>query len=239
MNEIKLQSQQSANAKLEFKTELKECLKSKIESSSIIAFPNMVKSKHKLGMVIWLFCLLVSCSLCGWFIYSSIVDYFQYRIVTTTNIRYQNQLIFPIVSICNLNPYTTEYATDYIRSHLSNTLKNPILKVAKDHYASIYFAQPNSSDLFNKSQLGSSLSDIIISCSFQKKPCNLTECFEPFYDVNYGNCFRYNSGRNFYGKPAKQNYVTQSGKDYGLDLEVFFLFWIYYLLLFKQIKRLF
>ena len=64
-----------------------------------------------------------------------------------------------------------------------------------------------------RSQLGYSLKQIIISCIFNNKDCDLENDFVHYYDQMYGNCFKYNAD--------KSKMISQSGSMNGLQLELF------------------
>jgi hypothetical protein len=66
-----------------------------------------------------------------------------------------------------------------------------------------------------------SINESIIECRFNQIECNVGQDFEYFYDVNFGNCYRFNSGKNLFGESVEKKYTIQSGILNGLDLEVF------------------
>ena len=48
-------------------------------------------------------------------------------------------------------------------------------------------------------------------------PCSAND-FEWYYDPYYGNCFRFNSGKNASGEPQPELYANQPGNSGGLKL---------------------
>ena len=44
-----------------------------------------------------------------------------------------------------------------------------------------------------KKKLGYPFEDMLIDCKFEANTCSASE-FEWYYDYNYGNCYRFNSG---------------------------------------------
>ena len=73
-----------------------------LESSSIHAIPNISRNKYSLIKIIWLICFLISFGFCSFSIYSCVLDYLDYNVVTNVKIKNTNQLSFPVINICNL-----------------------------------------------------------------------------------------------------------------------------------------
>ena len=70
----------------------------------------------------------------------------------------------------------------------------------------------NKTDDFKKS-MGHDLKDILIGCKFNFQKCTADD-FIWSWNVNYGNCFSFNSGFN--STPLK--YSDMAGYKYGLEL---------------------
>jgi hypothetical protein len=200
-------------------------IKSKIQlifsASSIHAVPNMVKDNFLIVRLIWLVCFLTSTSFCAYFIILSIQEYFTYEVVT--NIRLHNEMpfIFPMVTICNLNVFTTNFSRDILNdfdeySNISDSLK---LNQLSGRYKALVKAL-NANESYQK-MLGSSLNETIISCVFDWHDCSLMDDFSYNYDYEYGNCFRYNGGKNMKNEPVPFKSTTTSGLSNGLQLELF------------------
>ena len=54
----------------------------------------------------------------------------------------------------------------------------------------------------NRKKLGYDLATTLFSCSYNGEDCNVDE-FEWYFDLNLGNCFRFNSGKDSYGNQTK------------------------------------
>jgi len=52
---------------------------------------------------------VVSSCFCTYFIQETIADYLNYDVITKIDIKYETKLKFPIISICNINPFNSEY----------------------------------------------------------------------------------------------------------------------------------
>ena len=71
--------------------------------TSISGINNSAKGKSKVRSTIWLllFSLLAYLTVVG--IYDIVVEYFQYPVITNTDLTYKPEVDFPAVTICNLN----------------------------------------------------------------------------------------------------------------------------------------
>jgi hypothetical protein len=72
------------------------------------------------------------------------------------------------------------------------------------------YGKINYSD-FDRKEAGKTLDQIIIKCYLGPNECNLTSDFEYYFDINYGNCFRYNSGKDMNNNVAPSKYISQNG----------------------------
>ena len=188
----------------------------RFQTSSIIAFQNVVRSEFMSIRIIWLIFSLLSSCWCSWFIFRNIADYLSHSVITKTLVKHENGLIFPIVGICNLNPFNTEYAKIYLNEIFDNN--DP---TKNNYYKSLYYANfmnMGSNSQFDRRLFGQNLTDFIVECTFGYKNCDLTRDFEYYYDVNYGNCFRYNSGKDMLGRNQPKKYVYASGTSSALEI---------------------
>ena len=79
---------------------------------------------------------------------------------------------------------------------------------------------------FNLSQkinqtLGLKLKELIIDCNFNQKSCDFENDFVEVYYFLYGQCFRFNSGKNSDGNQMALKTITDIGMSNGLHLKVF------------------
>ena len=65
-----------------------------------------------------------------------------------------------------------------------------------------------------RKKFSQNLDYFVMTCLFGLIECNLTDDFEYYYDNNYGNCYKYNSGKNL-----KQ--ITNNGITNGLEIDLF------------------
>lgn len=66
------------------------------------------------------------------------------------------------------------------------------------------------------------MEDFLIECKFDDVFCNLTEDFVWYFDSLYGNCFKYNTGRNSKGESVDLKKSIHPGRFYnGLKVTLF------------------
>jgi hypothetical protein len=193
--------------------EILDLTKITLEGSSIHAIPNIIRNKYYLIKVVWFVCFSVSFSWCCWFMVRSINDYLTYSVTSLIEIKYQNQLKFPIITICHLNLIKSNTLNFYIRNKLGYHPSIDLLSMVKVKSRELFYSN-SLENLY--------LNETIIDCRYNNYKCNLTNDFEDqFYDINYGQCFRFNSGKNMFGQTVDQKYSFQSGILNGLVMDLY------------------
>ena len=147
--------------------------------------------RHKpLISLIWLFILLASSGITFWLIVNSILDYFNHSIVSQIGIAYETKSLFPTVTICDNNPFTTLQAQDMYEEVAKNFNILPNDSRIVD-YANLIVSDPFYGDM-KKQSYGLNLNQII-SCTFNGQPCNVTRDFDWIWIYSYGNCWQFNA----------------------------------------------
>ena len=208
-NQIKLKMLISQNKKKEILKSTKQTL----EGSSIHAIPNITRNNYYLIKIVWIVCFLVSFSWCCWFMVRSINDYLEFGVTSLIEVKYEHKLKFPVITICYLNLIKSNSLNDLIRKNFgyipSFNLYGMVVVKTREFYYSNQLEKLN-------------LNETIISCNYNNLPCNLTDDFDDqFYDQNYGQCFRFNSGINRLGQTVEQKYSYQNGILNGLILNLY------------------
>jgi len=73
-----------------------------------------------------------------------------------------------------------------------------------------------------KKRLGNSIQDFLIECKFDDVFCNITEDFVWYFDSLYGNCFKFNTGKNSKGEKIDLKKSIHPGRFYnGLKVTLF------------------
>ena len=182
-----------------------EILMDSAADSSTHGIDHMFKRDNICIRLFWLVCFLASAGVCAYMIAMSITNYLEFDTVTKAEQIYAVSTEFPSVSICNLNPFMTNYSSQFVEKILiENGIVNPLAPTAVFNYVfgdSLmmfrYFAgtnalNPNLTDEFRKT-LGYSMKDMMISCTYNFNPCTADD-FVWYYDILYGNCFKFNGG---------------------------------------------
>ena len=190
-------------------------IKESLESSSIHAIPNIIRNKNSIIKLIWFLCFIISTSVCIWFIINSINDFLKFEVTTKIDVVYQTEVIFPVVSICNLNPFTTSFSKEHFKKSYGISDERNIVQ---NYYQALIQSRIDES---NRHLLSKNIDEEILNCQFLLSNCSINEDFERFYDLNYGNCIRFNSGKNMIGKKIPQKLIQKIGITGSLDLELF------------------
>jgi hypothetical protein len=63
-------------------------------------------------------CVLFVACICvtAWLVTKNIVDYMKYEIITRTEIITERPMLFPAITVCDNNPFTTKYAETHIKN---------------------------------------------------------------------------------------------------------------------------
>ena len=198
--------------KYSIKTEMKKFLNEKFSSLNVHALPNIVKTNHLSIKILWTMYFILSGGFCTYFMINTILNYFNYEITSKINISYERMLSFPIVTICNVNPFATNYINQKLQFLFNTT--SPSFQL-------FYLSKSLANQMTDRNLNGPGIKDIIIYCQFSMVKCDLDADFEHYYDINYGNCYRFNSGKNMNGTQVNQKYTFKSGQFGSLDIEFF------------------
>jgi hypothetical protein len=195
------------------KKEIIDLTKQTLEGSSIHAIPNIIRNKFYLVKIVWLACFLVSFGFCCWFMVRSINDYLTFSVTSQFEIKYENQLKFPIITICSLNFVKSNILNQKIRENFGYYPSFSLINMAKVKSRELFYS--NSLDGFY-------LNETVMNCRYNNMECNFINDFEDqFYDFNYGQCFKFNSGKNMLGQMVEQKYIFQNGVLNGLILDLY------------------
>lgn len=184
---------------------IEEIMVESASDSTMHGIPNFFKRKHWLNRLFWIVCFLASAAVCSWMISETMIGYFNYETVTKTQRVHLVSTEFPAVSICSLNAYMTNESYEFVKSVLiANRFLNPMapefnfrfmfdsmLKTLRFVVGMNAF-MPNLTDRFRKS-FGHSLDDMLLSCTYNMNDCTAND-FEWYYDLIFGNCYKFNGG---------------------------------------------
>lgn len=213
--------------------EIKRIIYESALNSTSHGIPNLLRSDRLSMKIIWAASLTFFFAICAWLIIQTFNDFFSYEVVTKTTLNYDKTTEFPTITVCNINQFMTSYALDFINGILKNNVTNVIgnkeHKIGNGVYETRfmllnYFAgtnakNPNITDDQRK-RMGISFDKMLISCLYNFNKCSPTD-FEWYYDIFYGNCFRFNSGKASNGSFSRLKAATRPGKLNGLIMELY------------------
>ena len=201
------------------------------EFSTIHAIPNIFRSKIIFVKAIWFLSLIISTGFCSYMVVKSIQNYLEFNVVTKITVVDENPIVFPTISICNINPIVNEAMFEQIKQ-ISESFKynySDFEAIAGDKYKTkmdfilkSFTAQnliKTQSDGLKK-LYGYPYDKFIISCLFKTIICDRSD-FVWYYDVVYGNCYRFNSGKHENGTKRKLRKLNKVGIRDGLMLDLF------------------
>ena len=131
----------------------------------------------------------------------SILMYLRYEVSAITRTIHENPTLFPTVTFCNINWFTTQYAYNLTQM---NTQDGQI------------YTLPNS----DKQKLAHYLDDVLLECYFNNSPCNATD-FSWSFDPDYGNCYTFNSGVDSNGTKVDLKQSNIAGWNFGLQMTLY------------------
>ena len=195
------------------------------------AIIRLIKTPYlTLRLILSLFILSTTC-LASYMVFNSMASYLSFEVVTTVRTLHETSSLFPKITICNINPFTTEYALNYLQGINSSwnifslemnnlTLDQKILFLDEFYHYFISTVNEKSFSVENRKKLSHSLEDILLNCSFNDQPCGSHD-FTYKFDPYYGNCFEFNTGFDEFGNIVTLRQTTLTGSTYGLHLEFY------------------
>ena len=168
--------------------ECREEVKQELRQMKIDGFSAIFSSAtNNITRCLWVVVLFLSAISCLLLIVKSIQEYLHYEVTTRTRLLTEQHSVFPTITICNFNPYTTPYADALFSSaNITNDVNN-IWMLDK------YWRKTTGSYLSDAEKAKmSDLNDMFISCQFGFLTCNVSD-FEFIYHPLHHNCYRFNS----------------------------------------------
>ena len=179
------------------KKAIKVLLKEVLYNSLAQALIKILFTPHLILKLFLSLFVLVSTGFASFLVLQSVMTYLSYGVSTTSRTVFTTPTLFPKVTFCNLNGFTTQYAFNLTQS-------------------GTFFATDLTDN--EKKSVGHNLDDILFDCKFNLKPCGASD-FTWSYDGTYGNCYTFNE---FNGETneSKSNLKESSiaGPDYGLQI---------------------
>jgi len=182
-------------------------VKETLYNSAAQALLKIYETPSKIVKLFWCVCLLGACSLCAYFVVESLVLFFSYEVSTKTRTYTETSSLFPKVTICNKNVFTTKYAFDF-----ANGLK----------YDEVLWRINTKLNVTQREKLTHSFEDTLLACSFNAEACEAREDFTFEYDKSLGACYTFNDAvRNTSSGNGRLRESIRAGLDYGLTLVIY------------------
>ena len=178
---------------------LKSILKDAMQTPSTLAMVNIIFSPYLSLKIFALIFVLASTGLASYLVIDSVLSYFAYGVTSASRTIYETPTLFPKVTFCNLNRFTTEYAYGLTQNKNFN---------------------PKDLTSDEKKLLAHDLDDVLIECTFNGNQCNSSDFIWSF-DPWYGNCYTFNSGFNSNGNKIDLKKSTIASPFYGLQLTLY------------------
>jgi hypothetical protein len=171
----KSNNEKSKLEKSEFQKNKESIIRILKESLSTQLAQAILNSILTTNLVLQLFLItfiLGSTSYSSYLVIQSILTYLTYGVSTTTRVFYETPTLFPKITFCNANLFSSQYAYNLVQM-------------------GIYSGQNLSID--EKKKLAHDIKDILLNCIYNNEPCSSND-FTWSFDQSYGNCFTFNSG---------------------------------------------
>ncbi len=194
---------------------LKNIVKSIIEDSTIHGLPRILKANNLISKITWIICSCISTGFCLYLIVAAIINFFEYKVMTTIETKTEMPANFPVITICNLNQLQTNESFEIIQKYSQINYLSNVYK---------YFYLMNELSSYNKTfqkSLSYSLNESLIKCTINTQECSESDFVWTFDTATYGNCYSFNTGFNSKGNSVDLIQITKAGNLNGLKLELF------------------
>ena len=194
------------------------------QSMHLDGLPNALRSEFRSVKLMWLLMFTTSVSVCLFFIVNSTLRFLRFQVITSYRLQSEYRTTFPMVTVCNLNPLNSEYYLQLYKE--ANVANLTILSYLRDYeiLVSLENYSKRTTGRFLSAEQKRRLSDmdgLVISCTFQNKPCNSSQLqyvLSPKYLVS---CLRFNSGFDAYNQPVELHTATADGASNELNMELY------------------
>ena len=201
------------------KVNMEEYLKERVKEMRIDGLPNVLMSDFLVFKIMWIVVFLFSSSVCLFLVQSSFAEYFKYQVTSNLRLVTESKSTFPTISFYNMNPLNTYYYVDLLKEANITTIdpmpyKNEILLEYRNKLKyGRYFNLTQKKAMFD-------MNGFIISCTFQNKPCNMSN-FRYVFNPLLLSCLQFNSGYDSDGNPVELLEADVGGRYNELTIEFY------------------
>ena len=223
---------QSAQIEFNREHEFNDMLKH-LRNETVKLFLKVFQVNNKWIRIYLIFLLLLCMSISAYMLVILISSYLEFEVLTTTIVLTETKSVFPKITICNFNPFQTEYALEYLKEinmRINSSVnifdaeqreklsQDELIELTNDIYegATLYMISLNFTDE-QRQKLGHSLTDLISNFHFDYYGFSPSEYFDWYFDRYYGNCYIFNSGFN----NTQLNTINVPGADGSLKFDYY------------------
>ena len=192
--------------------------------TSFHGLPQIASSRSSKRTCYWAVLILIALGLMLWALLFISIKFFDFNTFIKVEQEDHNELLFPAVTICNLNQYTRSYLhenygeeeefivtllADYLstRRILTRNLSFDAMNTSASELIEFFSIDPSATAA---SPFAHKLENMLVSCYYNDQPC-FKDSFTTAVNIN-GRCFTFNSNT------TDVLYTTTPGASYGLDL---------------------
>jgi hypothetical protein len=248
MTENKHAEKEKKERKKQLKIRLKEKVFEHLTTTHLHGLPHVIRSKYWFMKVLWVLFFLLFIGISAWLTSIIYTAYYSWPVISSVSVYVEQDQKFPAVTICNIEPLLSTYASNVTEEKLSQKQPNfdyslSSMRDLKDVKKAILDGL-SANFSFNQKQLyGYSIDETIINCEFNGLSCtcqydNRSDCtptsqeFIWYYSYKYGNCYTFNSGYTYNTDKPNENSTKTSipiktssrdniDSEYGLNLEIY------------------
>jgi hypothetical protein len=203
---------------------LKNKIKTIALSTTCHGLPNMLRNENNyLIVTMWTISTLIFIGLSSYTFIQSLILFLKYDTINKIEFKTSSEkFLFPVVSVCNLNPFIKNSSVKLIENvlydlNITDIVRSEVLDATAGKYLNQHFTFTrflfqsifHNSSKEQKTQLLSDLNEMILSCRYGPESCSASD-FEWFSSFDFGNCYKFKSDKK----------VTLPGKTNGLRMEL-------------------
>ena len=177
----------SKDDKAQVKDKVKEKFVEWSQSSTSHGYPNIFRTKNTIVKIMWLIFLLAGLGVGIYMVIRGVREYLEFNVTTTIRKIKADSLVFPAVSVCNVNPFVTEegarYVLDYFRDKYGENITSiaDIKSVTENFDHDLDFlrqtvASPNFDSALRES-FGYSEDYLLLTCYLNSDNCEYERLF--------------------------------------------------------------
>lgn len=193
-------------------SKIKNAIADVVLSSTSHGIPNVVRSPRPSLKILWTLSTVVSAGFCCYLITQNIMSYLNFDVTTTIRVKKETSSLFPTITLCNLNAFTTDYTVNTFIKSFSPDVKN---MMGYFPWLNFYLSTIMNNDLqMNRSMFGDSKEKLLVESYFDVLLINQSELSYYFHPL-YGNCYQFNSGKDQNGNEIALKRVTKNDRITG------------------------